>query len=168
MTQKVFNNMQEVYEHCKKDIFERVKIRFRSQEIAEDISSDIFAEIAAHCDWFIKQDGNRQSEYLFHIYMKVIEKYEEKEFNEKLVAYKEATYDELLANEDRLVFMEEDAVRSNFFVLSDAEKIVAEKRFIGNKSIKQIAKEEKTTENAVSQRLLRAKNKMKKEGKFHG
>lgn len=168
MGKKLFNNMQEVYEYCKNQVYKKVFLTFPNKDTAEDITSDIFAEIAAHCEWFIRQDGKRQKEYFSGIYKKITQKHAEKERNEKLVEYKEAMYDELLANEDRLVFMEEDAARSNFNVLSDAEKRVAEKRFIGNKSVKQIAKEENTTENAVSKRLSRAKNKMKKGGNFHG
>lgn len=37
------------------------------------------------------------------------------------------------------------------------------KRYIENKSISQIAKDENTTENAVSKRLSRARNKIKSE-----
>lgn len=162
MSKKLFNNMQEVYEYCKNQVFKKVSLRFTNRDTAEDITSDIFTEIVSHCEWFIKQDGDRQKAYLVHVYKKIMSKHLEKERNEKLVEYKEAMFDGLLANEDRLVFMEEDAVRSNFNVLSDAEKTVAEKRFIDNKSVKQIAREEKTTENAVSKRLSRAKNKIKK------
>lgn len=157
-TQKVFFNAGEFYDYCKSTIYTRMFKKYGKKEIAEDITGDVFLRIAKHMEWFINQEGTRQMEYLNGQVAKVCSQHELAWKNQRTIEYRE----KYGVAEDRSIYLEEEDAKYNLRDLSDNEKRVAEKRFFQNKSVREIAKEEKISENAVSKRLERAKNKIKK------
>lgn len=158
-----FADMCELYDYCKENVIKEAKAKFGKETVAEDISSEIFYKITEHSEWFFKLDGTKQKDYVEKIKDKVFTKYQKEWEQSYSIKFDEDLYGKYYNNNDRILFMEEESARSNFNCLSPAEKRAAEKRYIENKSISQIAKDEKTTENAVPKRLSRARNKIKSE-----
>lgn len=158
-----FTNMCELYDYCKETVMQEAKAHFGKETVAEDISSEIFYKITEHSEWFFKLDRIKQKDYVEKTKDKVFAKYQKEWEQSYSVKFDEDLHGKYYNNKDRILFMEEESARSNFNCLSPAEKRVAEMRYIENKSISQIAKDENTTENAVSKRLSRARNKIKSE-----
>ena len=168
MAQKKFENMPAVYDYCKTKIYDLLFRKYKDREVAADLSSDVFASVASHAEWFIRQDGGKQIEYLKRVLKKLAFCQNEKRKKEKFVEYRETLYGESLMKNDELVFMEEDAVRGYFHGLSESEKRIMEKHYIERKTMRNIAREESRSEDAVYKMHSRAKQKIIRNRKDNG
>ena len=154
------NNVEELYSYCKREIVKLVMERITNVDLAEDITSDVFMGVMAHEKWFFTIDATRQIAYVHDMAEKMCTNYLTV-FERKIFEFNEEAFGGVEAKEDAYDFVETDEIERWIRILPEAERRTVEKRYLQNKSIEEIAMEEGISENAVSKRLSRARNRIK-------
>lgn len=151
--------LEKLYEEKYLEIYRMAYERLGDAFAAEDVVEEVFITIMGHQVWWAKQNENVRLEYVMRtcesLCCKIIEDREKVRF----IEYEEKTPE----NEDGIMELSvEQGIEVSEYLdeLNDLDRKLFGERYYENHSVKEIAHMNNMTENNVSKRLARGRNKM--------